>query len=53
MIFSTCNVRHGSRQVANFDTRLSPETLAALQLVDLNIKSAFRRASSVIVGTKI
>lgn len=41
-----------SVRVANFDTRLSPETVAALAAVDENIRQAAVRASSIMVGSQ-
>jgi hypothetical protein len=43
----------GSVRVANFDTRLSSETVAALAAVDENIRLAAVRASSIMVGSGI
>lgn len=40
----------GSVRVANFDTRLSPETVAALSAVDENLRLASVRARSVLVA---
>jgi hypothetical protein len=37
-------------RVENFDTRLSPETLAALAAVDENLRLASARARSVVVA---
>jgi hypothetical protein len=41
----------GSRRIENFDTSLSPETIASLAAVDSNIRMAAETASTVFVGS--